>query len=641
MPRKQNGFGNPKSFAVNSFPVKSFDSKVDKSRIQGSGQYPSNREFGSTVTRSVIQQWNLESTWAMWRKGYEYARLNLWVDLNVKFFAFLFSGTTSRLRADFICKRFPSLSNDTATRYVVKREIAASAIDPRFATITDVINDPTESEQSKKNFQNKEIWVQVDNSGVTNGVNETDRFNVIKRLTNERISNLRHGTEYTTDKSFDATVKTVLKSDGKPLIYTATAHSHNTHLTIRIPRDDVLGTEYVQNARDGLYGLIGQVIRMTNMPVAMPKSGLTFVDHPKTVEVQMDMTRTNQEFWIANVQGQSPFEVFIDTAPVLILTGNNATFNMKETFTIMKDKYQQYFEGELIASTIDSETTEMANIYPPLYIQNVSDDGTDIVFETIPFEGQLWLYGSDPNPYIVLSDFSFASWHVEEDGRTLNNINVYPWEDETFLRGDGIYIANDYACNCQSFSKANVMSPEALYRRYSGAALSKNRQLKYPLPSALSLKDIEGLSNDGEAGVIISWATKNDKIRNKLCKHSIAGIFAEQEITRTIGDENEGSVPGTGGINVGPNKGFEVVEPNTYPVGLERDKAEDKTKEQVRKSDFSESGPRAEISPMDFAFSVLQLLNLMDTEVGSILQGEIAVVPVTPTTRTDDELIID
>ena len=64
------------------------------------------------------------------------------------------------------------------------------------------------------------------------------------------------------------------------------AHSHNTHLTIRIPRDDVLGTEYVQNAKDGLYGLIGQVIRMTNMPVAMPKSGLTFVDHPRTVEVQ-------------------------------------------------------------------------------------------------------------------------------------------------------------------------------------------------------------------------------------------------------------------------------------------------------------------------------------------------------------------
>ena len=366
MPRKQNGFGNFKSFSV-----KSFDAKLDKGKkIQGTGQYPSNREFGTTVTRSVVQQWNLESTWAMWRKGYEYARLNNWVDLNVKFFAYLFSGTTSRLRADFICKRFPSLTNDTATRYVVKREIAPSLVDPRFATITNIINDPTESEQSRKNFQNKEIWLQVDNSGVTDGPNET-RFDVIKRLTNERISNLRHGTEYTEEKHFDATVKTLLKSTGKPLVYTATAHNHNTTLKVRIPRDDVLGTDYVQNAKEGIYGLIGQVIRMTNMPVCMPKSGLTLIDHPRTVEVKMDMTRTDQEFWIANVQGQDPFEIFVETSDpeIIILAGNNATFKMKETFSIDKDKYQQYFDGELIASTIDSETTDMANHYPPLYIQ--------------------------------------------------------------------------------------------------------------------------------------------------------------------------------------------------------------------------------------------------------------------------------
>ena len=125
--------------------------------------------------------------------------------------------------------------------------------------------------------------------------------------------------------------------------------------------------------------------------------------------------------------------------------------------------------------------------------------------------------------------------------------------------------------------------------------MSKNRQLKYPLPSALSNKDIEGLSNDGEAGVVVSWATKNDKIRNKLCKHVIGGIFAEQEITRLEGDE-EGTLPGTGGVNVGANKNFEVLEPNTYPVGYERDVAEDKIREEVKTTNFSESGPRAEIS---------------------------------------------
>ena len=69
MPRKQNGWGNTRSFSVGSV-----NNKIDKGKgVQGSGQYPSDRRFGSTVTRSVVQQWNTDSTWMMWRKGYEYA----------------------------------------------------------------------------------------------------------------------------------------------------------------------------------------------------------------------------------------------------------------------------------------------------------------------------------------------------------------------------------------------------------------------------------------------------------------------------------------------------------------------------------------------------------------------------------------
>ena len=50
MPRKQNGFGSSKSFSVNSI---SKDINKGKS-IQGSGRYPSDRQFGSTVTRSAV-----------------------------------------------------------------------------------------------------------------------------------------------------------------------------------------------------------------------------------------------------------------------------------------------------------------------------------------------------------------------------------------------------------------------------------------------------------------------------------------------------------------------------------------------------------------------------------------------------------
>ena len=354
MPRKQNGWGNTRSFSVNSV-----NNRTDKSKgVQGSGQYPSDRRFGSTVTRSAVQQWNLDSTWMMWRKGYEYARRNIWVNLDVLFFAFLFSGTTSRLRANFRCKRFPSLKNDTATRYVVKREIESSTIDPRYATVQNIINIPpppiveTDNEKRRKNnFDNKEIWLEVSPQTPI-----STRGNVLKRLVHERITNKRHGTNYTETKTYEATVKTVLKNNGLPLIYSGVSHGKETFIEITIPRDEVLDTEYVEEK--GLDKLIGQVIRPTNMPVAMAKTGLTFRDQLTKEEelekgiksdvnkiyIDMDMTLTNQTAWIANVSNQDPFEVFVDPTPLLILTTNNASFNMRQQFELHKSEYQKYFD---------------------------------------------------------------------------------------------------------------------------------------------------------------------------------------------------------------------------------------------------------------------------------------------------------
>ena len=216
-------------------------------------------------------------------------------------------------------------------------------------------------------------------------------------------------------------------------------------------------------------------------------------------------------------------------------------------------------------------------------------------------------------------------------------MDVKPWEDETFLVGDGIYMADAYACNCQSYSRSILTSPEAQYRRYSGAALNKNRQLKYPLPSALSNKDREGLSNS-ESGVIVNWATRRNKLEHKCCKHTIAGIFAEQEIEGVFGS---GSIPGVGGIPYGENKGYIVLEPDSYPTDLARDELEAKLIEQTKDTDFAESGPRSEISPLDFAFSTLQLLNLMDTQIGSILGGNPALIPVTSPTTIREGNIVD
>ena len=55
MPRKQNGFGKAKSFTVPG--VNKINHRIDKGKGSGAaGSYPSNRGYGSTITRSAIEQ---------------------------------------------------------------------------------------------------------------------------------------------------------------------------------------------------------------------------------------------------------------------------------------------------------------------------------------------------------------------------------------------------------------------------------------------------------------------------------------------------------------------------------------------------------------------------------------------------------
>ena len=68
MPRKKNGYGN-----FNTNAIKGVSKSVKTGKGVGSfGVYPSNRQFGTTVQRTNIEQYDLDSTWARWRRGMEY-----------------------------------------------------------------------------------------------------------------------------------------------------------------------------------------------------------------------------------------------------------------------------------------------------------------------------------------------------------------------------------------------------------------------------------------------------------------------------------------------------------------------------------------------------------------------------------------
>ena len=70
--RKNSGFGSTKGFK-GSFGIQGFPS-IQKSvkKIPAAGVYPSNRQFGTMVQRTVIERYDAESDWVRWRKGYEY-----------------------------------------------------------------------------------------------------------------------------------------------------------------------------------------------------------------------------------------------------------------------------------------------------------------------------------------------------------------------------------------------------------------------------------------------------------------------------------------------------------------------------------------------------------------------------------------
>ena len=137
MPRKQNGFGNMKSFAVKTV------NKTEKKPTNSYGSYPSDRRYGSSVTRTVIEHEDLNSEWASWRKGYEYYFRAAWADLRtydeitqeyskavIK--SKLYQGTDYEVDIEFEGQKYSTQHSDTNNHYVIKRTITG---DVDIATI--------------------------------------------------------------------------------------------------------------------------------------------------------------------------------------------------------------------------------------------------------------------------------------------------------------------------------------------------------------------------------------------------------------------------------------------------------------------------------------------------------------------------
>lgn len=618
MPRKQNGFGKSTGFKDG------FDqNRVDKAKrkVMPSGQYPSNRSFGTTVTRSNYQQWNIESSWQKWRRGYEYARQGIWNELDLNFKTDMFGGTGDALPMSFTCTRFPGGENDTAIRYVSSR---IPDTHNSFATVASVPNNPLAS-GNKTPMANYELYVQISNSGYNP---------LIRKFRGVRLTNKEITAGFGYNETHTATVKDVLNSNKMPARYKGMSDGKSTIVRYYIPKTVIDQTSFVINNAGDPRSLIGQIVipydQSSFLQTSAPSDTYEFKDYAEhwTVEASINSSCTIK---IIEDSGQNAETIFAETTEGVILPKRSSTsFSVSDTWKFLKDPYQKYYPGRYIgASLIEQNVTESSLVIPPLYIANIVESGSNYEIWTIQHESEFNLFNDAAGGYIVFNTKSFASTARKNSNSVGVSLDTDPYLDETFVTGDSLYISREYSCNCPSYSNAVVRSPELLYRKYDAtkSALKKNRQYYYPLPSSANTRDQQDRSNNLYSGVVSKWKTATQNVGLPLCKHSIAGLFA----TRNPGEDE--------------NAGVYVEEPSEYPTYEGRQSFEKKLADEFKNKSFIkyEQISRSDLTNVDLSWSLIQLLGMSEQELGEILgNSETSSIPFIEVTRINQNLpIID
>jgi len=588
MPRKQNGFGSAKGFNINGV-----NSRVDKGKGKGAaGFYPSNRQYGSSVHRSVIESYDLDSTWTKWRRGMEYyyqsayedmfqrdANGKLVVDANGNplrqtINSKLYQGTPEEMDVTFIGWRYPTKNADTRNHYVVRR---TNVNPPNLGTITAVEND---ADLYPDNKARGEIWVQ--GSGASTA---------LRRMVRERI----------TDGTDEATVTYVLTADKHPGIYIGKSYPQNTtSVTVSVPLAEILATSYVQENNNDVQCLVGEVGYLKNFFVESPITNEEFTDDDYYFQVAAEKTGSNQGFEILDRSTLPPSIYDIATLPKLYDT-TNASYNIKGTYIYQKEIYQRFFGRQyLTADLVKSEVTTAAYTVMPFTILSVLVVGNQLEITSIPFDGEFTLYAPTTNGYLILADHSFTKTTIDPAPHALGapgeapwklvDTDVDPWMDEIFTSGNQLKVADSYCCSCPDYSQSKIRMPETQGENGNVA----NRQARYPLPTVMSESDFRALGINQAAGIVQSWESKYHRNGYRMCKHTISTMFVDKLKTK---------------------------EPNSYPTVETRIKFEEKLEKDIAETNeqFIPSVERSGISTVELVHSLGDGLNLDDVEMAYVL----------------------
>ena len=429
MPRKKNGYGN---FGVSGF--KGISKSV--STGQGSkalGRYPSERRFGSTLQRSAIEQFNIDSTWQKWRKGLEYYFQGAYLDFE-KTEAILYQGTDYEVPVTFDGYRFATKNADSRTHYCVHRTIDQNR---QLGFITEIEASPTGYPEQ---FKNREIFAKV------TATRELTSDDMLLRSTGERI----------TDGVTAANISWVLTDEKRPAVYMGKSPKEGSTVTIRVPLDEIRASEYIQNNGGNLLSLVNQAVYMPDFLVERPISLLdSFTDGAELMAVEVaDFIAGTRVTILDNTSNLPPTLGDVsELTPIAETTG--LTGRLNAPFIFKKANYQRFWGQQyLTADLMRQNTDRLSYAIQPWVIQSilVDEDNNQLQLDSVPFQASIRLFSPRASDrYIALSDNSFTEEYPDYDADgnynhqiglpgdkewTKLNTDIDPWQDEIFTNGN-------------------------------------------------------------------------------------------------------------------------------------------------------------------------------------------------------------
>ena len=630
MPRKQNGFGNPKSFAFKG------NGKINVSKIERvAGKYPSIRDFGSIITRTPKEAFNVNSTWMKWRKGYEYFVKQRWVIFDIPdIVAEIFPSFRDKLEVKFQAIRFPTSNSDDATYYVTKRIVERhEPLLMQIAKLSNINGVNYTSEQAAYD----EVWDIMEFNPAQN---------VVLKLIGETITNEPHPDWLIAKKEKYTTsiIKNIYTIDSvnipsswltngllMPAVYYGNSKPKGTQIILRaeelFPYIDGPGTlEAIPESK--YFELVGKQISILNA-----KSYYNVIsDNYQFEEIDNDSFKSSVNFRGSRAGTPCDFIIYDaksleDDAGVIyrrdvVAFSNMANFGYEGEFIFDKKTYQRWFKIEFNAYLMERLVELVAPLIPTaLTIKSISRvsnptgfPNENVIIECEPFTSQI-IYckrpfivtnvggpGFERNCYITATGVKSYTQQFNEleevkipiyDGSIEDgffdtdiivkekklNINTNPVEDETYLIYDYLFLAERFACDCPSYSKSKITAPEALYEDNK---IKANRQRRYPLPTAGSNKAKTLIDNTNDlAGIFNTWRTEQDRFKFQCCKHTISAYFSA---------------------------GFNVIEPNEIPFYKDIETIGRNITQELDDTISSTSIKRAELSARGFVWSIVQLL---------------------------------